>query len=134
MISILALVEDSKDDQLLIQLAFQQARVKGEIVLLDDGEKALAYFEDAQQPLPVLILLDLNLPNIPGLEVLKRVRRNARTKECPVIVMTVTNAQQAIVDSYQFGVNGYMSKPIQPERLRITLAQIGLKWLLEDVQ
>lgn len=132
MISILALVEDNSDDQLLIQRAFKNAHVKGEIIVLDDGAKAVAYFEDTSQPIPVLILLDLNLPHIPGLEVLKRVRENKRTQECPVIVMTISSAQKDIVESYQFGVNGYMSKPIEPDRLRVTLAQVGLRWLLED--
>ena len=134
---IILIVEDNPDDELLIIRALNKNNIKNEIVIAHDGVEALDYLfgsgEYAERDLnlmPELILLDLKLPKIDGLEVLKRLRADKRTKYIPVVVLTSSIEQQDIIKSYDLGANSYVQKPVAFEEFVEATRQLGLYWLL----
>ncbi len=133
----LLLVEDNPDDQELTLLALEQGGITNEVIVAHDGVEALDYLFGtgiyAQRDtsiMPALILLDIQLPRINGLEVLQRLRSDNRTKLLPVVILTTSNEQQDLINSYTLGCNSYIRKPVDYDRFLIAMQQLGMYWLL----
>ncbi len=131
------LVEDNPSDIKLAMHAFQKNNIANHVKVLRDGAEALEYLfctdryaGRKQQSQPKIILLDLKLPLIDGLEVLRRLKSDAETKPIPVVVMTSSSEDRDMVESYQLGVNGYVQKPVDFDQFTNAVRQIGLFWLL----
>lgn len=131
------LVEDNPDDVDLTLRAFQRSRVRNEVIVARDGAEALDYLfstgAHANRPtgeMPEVILLDLNLPKLHGLEVLKRLRADDRTRLLPVVVLTSSTEEQDIVRSYHLGANSYVRKPVDFAQFVEAARQLGLYWLV----
>lgn len=135
--NVLLLVEDNPDDEELTLLAFEQSAIANEVVVAHDGVEALDYlfstgmYADRNPSLmPALILLDLQLPRINGLEVLQRLRADPRTKLVPVVILTTSNEQQDLINSYSLGCNSYIRKPVDYDQFITAVQQLGMYWLL----
>ena len=135
--NVLLLVEDNPDDEELTLLAFEQSAIANEVVVAHDGVEALDYlfstgmYADRNPILmPALILLDLQLPRINGLEVLQRLRADNRTKLIPVVILTTSNEQQDLINSYSLGCNSYIRKPVDYDQFITAVQQLGMYWLL----
>jgi two-component system response regulator len=124
------LVEDNPDDRDLTIMALKGSNIANEIDIARDGEEALQYFEDHSRPLPALVLLDLKLPRIMGLDVLKRLRADERTKLMPIVVLTGSNEESDRYRSYVEGVNAYVVKPVEFDNFSEAVKQLGLFWLV----
>lgn len=134
---IILLVEDNADDELLTLRALKRNNILNEVVVARDGAEALDYlFGEGQYTgrdisiTPEVILLDLNLPKINGLEVLKRIRLNARTRLLPVVVLTSSREERDLVASYDLGANSYIRKPVDFIEFGQAVQQLGLYWLI----
>jgi two-component system response regulator len=129
------LVEDNPDDEALTLRAFRKSHISNDIVVARDGAEALAYLMpgdgdgDGALP-PALILLDLNLPKIGGLEVLRRLRADERTRMIPVVVLTSSKLEEDILDSYRNGANAYVRKPVKFSDFAEAVSAVGAFWLL----
>lgn len=124
------LVEDSEDDVELTRRAFRRNNLGNTLVVARDGAEALAHlFEDGGE-LPELVLLDLQLPKIDGHEVLRRIRADERTRLLPVVVLTSSNEQRDLVESYSRGANSFIRKPVDFEQFVDAVRQLGLYWLV----
>ena len=137
---VILLVEDNPDDEALTLRALRKNNIMNEIVVARDGVEALDYLfgtgthagrDTTRQP--QLILLDLKLPKIDGLEVLKRLREDPRTALQPVAVLTTSNEERDIIASYQLGVNSYIRKPVDFNQFSETVRQLGLYWLILNI-
>jgi two-component system response regulator len=127
------LVEDNPDDVELTLRAFEESAIANPIVVAEDGAKALELLlpDDGGPGLgPSLVLLDLKLPRVDGLSVLRAVRADERTRTQPVVVLTTSGEQQDIVESYQLGTNGYVRKPVDFLDFAAAIGSIGLFWLV----
>jgi len=131
------LVEDNPSDIKLAMHAFQKNNLANHVKVLRDGAEALEYvfctdrYADRKgHGQPKVILLDLKLPLVDGLEVLRRIKSDPETKAIPVVVMTSSTEDRDMVDSYQLGVNGYVQKPLDFEQFISAVRQIGMFWLL----
>jgi two-component system response regulator len=128
--SLIALVEDNADDEALTMRALKKHGIANDIVVLRDGVEALAFLLAPDQPLPQLVLLDLNLPRISGLEVLERLRSEERTKLLPVVILTSSNEERDLNSGYRLGANSYVRKPVDFVQFSEVVHQLGLYWLL----
>ncbi|MHB1586364.1 MAG: response regulator [Acidiferrobacteraceae bacterium] len=131
------LVEDNPDDEELTLRAFRKQKIGNEVVVARDGEEALDYLFGTGRwagrnppDLPQLVLLDLNLPKVGGLEVLKRVREREETKLLPIVILTSSREERDIVSGYRFGANSYVRKPVNFDEFVEAARQLGLYWLL----
>jgi CheY-like chemotaxis protein len=131
------LVEDNEDDVELALHALRRENLANSIHVARDGEEALDFVfcagAFAQRPSdapPKLILLDLKLPKVDGIEVLRRVKGDPLTKAIPVVVMTASKEERDLVNSYQLGANSYIQKPLDFEQFRDTVRNLGLYWLV----
>jgi len=125
------LVEDNPSDVDLTKRALQKGRILNPLVVVEDGQDALDYLSGAEpSALPTLVLLDLKLPRVPGLEVLRRIRADASLRRIPVVVLTSSNEEQDVMASYDLGVNSYIRKPVDFEQFTEAVAQLGLYWLV----
>ncbi len=134
---IILLVEDNPDDEALTLRALKKNNILNEVVVTRDGEEALDYLfcrgryaDRDPADLPQVILLDLQLPKINGLEVLKRLRSDERTRLLPVVILTTSNEQRDIVSSYESGANSYIRKPVDFNQFMEAVRQLGLYWLV----
>ncbi len=133
---VVLLVEDNSDDIDLTLRAFKKNNLLNEIVIARDGVEALAYlfgtgaYATNPNPLPQLILLDLKLPKVDGLEVLRRIREDERTKLLPVVVLTSSKEEQDLVQSYSLHANSYIRKPVDFLRFSDAVRQLGFYWLI----
>ncbi len=127
--SIILLVEDDPDDEALTRRALEKNKVRNELIVAHDGQEALDYLRDAPR-LPELVLLDLKLPKIDGLEVLRRLRADERTRLLPVVVLTSSNEERDVATSYALGANSYVRKPVDFKEFTEAARQLGLYWLL----
>jgi two-component system response regulator len=123
------LVEDNPDDERLTLRALRKANVANEILIARNGEEALTMVLNAD-PLPSVILLDLKLPKISGLEVLRQIRANKRTRFLPIVVLTSSSEDRDIIESYNLGANSYVCKPVEFDRFTEAVSQLGLYWAL----
>ncbi len=127
------LLVDNPDDVELTLRAFKKHNLANEIIVAKDGEEALNILlpqkkENAE--LPDLILLDLKLPKVDGLEVLRQVKGNPETKPIPVVILTSSREEKDLMESYHLGVNSYIRKPVDFEQFTEVVIQLGLYWLL----
>jgi len=131
------LVEDSQDDIDLALHALRQGKLANSIFVVRDGEEALDFLfcrgqfsqRSIDQP-PKLVLLDLKLPKIDGLQVLKQVKGDPRTKTIPIVIMTSSKEERDMVESYNAGVNSYIQKPVDFDQFRNTVKTLGMYWLV----
>jgi two-component system response regulator len=137
---LILLVEDNPDDEALTLRALRKSNVANEVVVARDGVEALDYLfatgsYEGRDPaaVPQVVLLDLKLPRVDGLEVLRRVRADDRTRFLPVVVLTTSTEQKDIVDSYNLGANSYIRKPVDFVQFSAAVQQLGLYWLLLNV-
>jgi two-component system, response regulator len=131
------IVEDNPADLELALHALQKEKIGNRIHVARDGEEALAFFfgTNGNEPrkveeMPRLVLLDLKLPKVDGLEVLRRIKSDPATKATPVVVMTSSKEEADLVSSYQTGVNSYIQKPVDFEQFRQIVRQFGMYWLI----
>lgn len=138
---VILLIEDNPSDVDLTRRALDMSRIANELFVAEDGETALEYLlgtgahagRDVSQ-LPALALLDLNLPRISGLEVLRRIRADARTRRLPVVMLTSSKEEQDIAAGYDLGVNSYIRKPVDFKQFAHCVEQLGLYWLVLNEQ
>jgi len=131
------LVEDNADDVELAVHALRREKLANSITVVRDGEEALDFIfcrgphanRSFQNP-PRLMLLDLKLPKVEGLEVLRAVKSDPRTRAIPVVIMTSSREERDLVESYKLGVNAYVQKPVDFERFRTVVKELGLFWLV----
>jgi CheY-like chemotaxis protein len=134
---IILLVEDNPDDELLAIRALEKNKIMNEVVVARDGAEALDYLFGAgaytgrdMSVMPQIILLDLKLPKIDGLEVLRRLRNDERTKLLPVVVLTSSREERDLTESYSLGANSYIRKPVNFAQFTEAIRQLGLYWLV----
>lgn len=126
------LVEDSPDDRELMKLAFSKVKVDRNLIIVSSGAEALSYLQqqiDGQKSLPALVILDLNLPKINGIEILQKIRASPKTRILPVIMLSSSNEPQDLIDSYINGCNSYIRKPIHFTQLQAFVREISTYWL-----
>jgi len=141
MSKIILLVEDNPSDVDLTRRALERGRIANQMVVAEDGEAALEYLwgigahagRDVSD-LPAMTLLDLNLPKISGLEVLRRIRGDARTRRLPVVILTSSTEEQDLAAGYDTGVNSYIRKPVDFKQFVQCIEQLGLYWLVWNEQ
>lgn len=129
------LVEDNPDDVALTARAFKKNKIQNEIAVARDGAEALTYLfgnGDGQppQPLPQLVLLDLQLPKVGGLDVLRRIRSHERTRLLPVVILTSSREERDLVEGYSLGANSYIRKPVDFGQFMEAVRQLELYWLV----
>ncbi len=131
------LVEDNSNDEFLTLRALKKYNVANDVIITRDGAEALdflfgtgTYAGRNVAELPVVTLLDLKLPKIDGLEVLRRIRADERTKLLPVVVLTSSNEDKDVINSYKLGTNSYVQKPVDFAAFLDAVGQLGLYWLM----
>ena len=131
------LVDDSPEDVELTVLALRRNKLSNDIHIAEDGAEALdflfcrgPYKDRSFSHPPKLVLLDLKLPKVDGLEVLKAVRSDERTKAIPVVILTSSKEQRDLIDGYNLGVSAYIQKPVDFDQFAETIKQVGMFWLL----
>ena len=131
------LVEDNKDDEALSMRAFQRNKIRNPIVCVRDGQEALDWlFGEGEYAgrnpaeMPAVVLLDLKLPKVDGLEVLRRVRANPVTRLTPIVILTSSREDRDRLEGYSFGANSYIQKPVDFEQFVEAIRQLGLYWLV----
>ena len=134
---IILLVEDNPDDEALTLRALKSANIANEVVVARDGVEALDYLfgtgvhaDRDTRAMPQVVLLDLKLPKMNGLDVLRRLRTDERTKPLPVVVLTSSDEERDIIDSYGLGANSYIRKPVAFAQFTEAVRQLGLYWLV----
>jgi len=125
----LLLVEDNPDDEALTLRAFRKHNLSNEVMVAHDGVEAIEMLLGGG-PLPQVVLLDLKLPRLDGLEVLKRLRGDERTKHLPVVVLTSSQEERDLVESYRLGANSYVRKPVDFAEFVDAVGHLGLYWLV----
>jgi two-component system response regulator len=131
------LVEDNPNDEALTLRAFKKNNILNEIVVVRDGQEALDflfcegnYAERDKKNNPQVILLDINLPKLDGLEVLRKLRANESTSIIPVVIMTTSDEENDLITSYKLGANSYVRKPIEFSGFMEAIKQLGMYWLV----
>jgi two-component system, response regulator len=134
---LMLLVEDNPDDEELTIIALQENNIGNPVAVVRDGAEALEYLfgtgryaGDKMPKLPVVVLLDLKLPKVNGLEVLRRLRDHERTKYLPVVVLTSSREEEDRIQSYALGANSYVRKPVDFAQFVEAIKQLGLYWLV----
>lgn len=131
------LIEDNPDDEVLALRALRKNNIGNKVIVRRDGVEALDFLfgrgvdegRDLNE-MPQVILLDLKLPKLSGLEVLRQIRANERTKLLPVVILTTSKEEQDLIDSYSLGANGYIRKPVDFVQFTEAVRQLGLYWLV----
>ncbi len=134
---VILLVEDNPDDEALTLRALKKNNITNEVVVVRDGAEALDYFFGSGKfagrdttEIPQVTLLDLKLPKVDGLEVLRRLRADQRTKLVPIVILTSSNEEQDRLNGYGLGANSYVRKPVDFDQFMEAVRQLGLYWLL----
>ena len=135
---IILLVEDNADDVDLTLRAFKKSRLTNQIVVKRDGQEALDYLlgEDGDKgttTLPTVTLLDLNMPRLNGLDVLKRLRSEERTRLMPVVILTTSDEQRDVIDSYELGANSYIRKPVDTQEFFAAIQELEIYWTVRNI-
>ncbi len=131
------LVEDNPDDVELTLHALRQERLANHIEVARDGEEALDYLfcrgpyaQRSFEQAPRVVLLDLKLPKVDGMEVLREIKKDPRTRAIPIVILTASREECDLVNGYHLGVNGYVQKPVDFDNFRNLVKQLGLYWLV----
>jgi two-component system response regulator len=128
------LVEDNPDDEELTLRALRHAKIANDVVVARDGSEAIEHLlgDDGRDPatLPAVVLLDLKLPKLSGIDVLRRLRADPRTKLLPVVVLTSSSEDEDMLRSYECGANSYVRKPVEFAAFAAAVAQLGVYWML----
>jgi two-component system, response regulator len=131
------LVEDNPSDILLTRRALTKSHITNELIVAEDGREALdylfaqgAYAERDVSDMPALVLLDLKMPRVNGLEVLRRIRADVRTRRLPVVILTSSNEEKDLAAGYDLGVNSYIVKPVDFHQFARAIDHLGLYWLV----
>jgi two-component system response regulator len=130
---LILLVEDSRDDELLALRALKKSGLVNEIEVARDGAAALDRLlgpASVARPVPALVLLDINLPKVSGIEVLRAVRDDPRTSQLPVVMLTTSAADRDVASSYELRANSYIKKPVDPKEFLDAIRTLGLYWLV----
>ena len=130
---VILLVEDNSDDELLTLRALKNINISNEVIVARDGQQALDYFFGdgaSTRTTPTVMLLDLKLPKVDGLEVLRRIRADERTRMQPVVILTSSKEEQDLLTSYRHGANSYIRKPVDFSQFQEAIRQLGLYWLV----
>ncbi|MCX5794137.1 MAG: response regulator [Elusimicrobia bacterium] len=134
---VILLVEDNPDDEALTLRAFKKHNLANEVVVARDGAEALEWLFAAGRHagrdagvVPAVVLMDLKLPRLDGLEVLRRIRGDARTRNLPVVILTSSKEDQDVIGSYALGANSYVRKPVEFESFMEAVGRLGLYWML----
>jgi DNA-binding response OmpR family regulator len=130
---IIYLVEDNEDDIELTMRAFKEANIANKVIIARDGAEALEYLlgdGSEDRDVPAVILLDLKLPKVDGLEVLQRLRDNERTQLVPVVILTSSTEERDMINGYKLGANSYIRKPVDFIQFSEAVKQLGLYWLV----
>jgi len=127
------LVEDDKVDAMTVKRALKEIKVSNELILANNGEEALEYLRDPQQENPCIILLDLNMPKMGGIELLHIIKKEDSLKKIPVVVLTTSRNEQDKVESFNLGVAGYMVKPVDYHQFVEVVKTIDLYWTLSEL-
>ncbi|MBN2018336.1 MAG: response regulator [Candidatus Cloacimonetes bacterium] len=134
---LILLVEDNPNDEELALRALKKHKLENKVQCVRDGEQALDFIfgrndfsERSIKDKPKLILLDLKLPKVDGLEVLRQIKNNKTTKTIPVVVLTSSREERDIIQSYELGVNSYITKPVDFDKFVQSVSDLGLYWLL----
>jgi two-component system response regulator len=128
---IIVLIEDNEQDEHLTIRALKKNNILNEIVVLRDGQEAMQFFADKNETREIqVILLDIKLPKIDGLEILKFVRATERIKNTPVVMLTTSNEESDILRGYDLGANSYVRKPVDFDEFAAAVKQLGLYWLI----
>jgi two-component system, response regulator len=131
------LVEDNPSDIELTKRAFEKSRIANEMIVAEDGQEALNYLFNLDpltglrlNELPALVLLDLKLPKVDGLNVLRQIRSDDHTSRLPVVILTTSNEEQDVAQSYDLGANSYIRKPVDFKQFVEAVQHLGLYWLV----
>jgi len=127
---LIVLVEDNPDDEALTLRALERNGIANQVVVLHDGAEALTFLLEPANPMPQLVLLDLKLPLVDGLEVLERLRREPRTALLPIVILTSSNEERDVQESYRRHANSYIRKPVDFQQFIEAVRQLGLYWLV----
>ncbi len=127
---VILLVEDNPDDEALTLRALKKNNISNEVVVARDGAQALDYLLGNGHPLPALVLLDLKLPKVDGLEVLRRLRADERTELLRVVILTSSKEEQDVLTGYKLGASSYIRKPVDFAQFVEAVRQLGLYWLV----
>jgi len=133
---IILLVEDNPNDEVLTLRALKKNQISNPVVVAHDGLEAVDFLfatGPSAGPLPQLVLLDLKLPKLDGLEVLRRIRSDPRTRLLPVVILTTSTEQRDVIAGYQLGVNSYVAKPVDFTQFHEAVRQLGSYWLVLNV-
>lgn len=128
------LVEDNQKDEILAQRAFRKSQLPSRVIVARDGAEALDYLfpiekrDEQNTELPIAVFLDLKLPKVDGLEVLRRIRNSERTRYLPVVMLTSSDDDQDIISSYRLGANSYVRKPLSSDEFSKAVAYVGIYW------
>jgi two-component system, response regulator len=135
---VVLLVEDNRDDEELTILGLERANLQNPIDVVRDGQEALEYLfgtdEHGPEPVPAVVVLDVHMPRVSGLEVLSRIRAHERTRRLPVVILTSSCEDQDVTDGYDLGANSYVCKPVQFDEFATAVAQLGVYWLVINEQ
>lgn len=124
------LVEDNSQDAELTLRTLKKNKLANSILHLSDGQEALDYLEKPENGIPKVILLDLKMPRVDGIDVLRRIKSNERLKIIPVVVLTSSRQERDVIESYKLGVNAYIVKPVDFEQFVKAITDVGLFWLV----
>jgi len=135
------LVEDSADDVAIAKRALKAANIVNKLWVVRDGQEAIDFLKNKGQyedkalaPIPGLILLDINLPKVNGLEVLRVIKSDANLKHIPVVMLTVSRREEDIIEGYRIGCNSFIQKPVEFEKFVEVVSQIGLYWGVLNIE
>ena len=130
------LVEDNSDDEALTVRALKKGKIKNEVIVVRDGQEALDYllyegaYSNRSKGYPQVVLLDLKLPKVDGLEVLRRIRENEPTKMLPIVILTSSREEKDLAAGYAGGANSYIVKPVDMDQFTQAIQQLQLYWLV----
>jgi len=126
------LVEDNPQDAEMTLRALRRHNLVNRVHWVKDGEEALEYLLAGERQMPKLVLLDLKMPKVDGIEVLRRLKADPATRALPIVVMTSSNEERDVVETYRLGVNSYIVKPVEFDAFLETVAKIGMYWVLTN--
>jgi DNA-binding response OmpR family regulator len=127
------LIEDDDVDVMTVNRALQDSKVTNQLVSIGDGEEAIEYLKDESAPKPSIILLDLNMPKMDGAEFLKVVKADNTLKKIPVVILTTSNSDRDVIESFELGAAGYMVKSVDYEKFVETIRAIDRYWSLSKL-